>query len=295
MNSIFQMPLILDGAMGTTLISRGIKTPLPLWSAIANHENFDDVVSVHEEYIKNGSDVITTNTFRTTQRTYKKAGFNTSEAKIKSKQSLELAVEAANIAKKEKGILIAGSIAPLEDCYEPGAFPGVNIAEYEYGHLIDIFNDQIVDILLFETMGNFKEINTLLRLNISSSKKTWLSIVLKNENQLLDGTDIIKIIELAYKYSVDTLLVNCTTINTTLRAIPIIKNYWKGKWGIYPNLGKSMPTKTGYINAKINDIDISMQLLLAVKEGSSVIGACCGSSPDTISQIIKNLINNSDR
>ena len=83
MNSDFQMPLILDGAMGTALMMRGVKSPLPLWSAAANFENFDDVVSIHKEYIKSGSDIITTNTFRTTPRTFRKAGYSKSDALIK--------------------------------------------------------------------------------------------------------------------------------------------------------------------------------------------------------------------
>ena len=54
MKTIFQKPLILDGAMGTELTKKGIKTPLPLWSAIANEQNYDEVVKIHKCYIDNG-------------------------------------------------------------------------------------------------------------------------------------------------------------------------------------------------------------------------------------------------
>ena len=291
MNSDFQMPLILDGAMGTALMMRGVKSPLPLWSAAANFENFDDIVSIHKEYIKSGSNIITTNTFRTTPRTFRKAGYSKSDALIKSEHSLMLAIEAANIARKGRSVLIAGSVAPLEDCYEPHQFPGKNIARDEYLHLINIFNRQAVDLLLYETMGNFEEIKTLLEIDINPNKKKWLSIVLKNENQILDGTDITEVFRLAYDNSVDTILINCSTIHNTLRAIPIIKKHWAGKWGVYPNLGEKMPTKDGYINHKINDIDIAEQLMFTVSEGTSVLGACCGSTPDTINLIIKYIKN----
>lgn len=118
----FQMPLILDGAMGTALMMRGIKAPLPLWSAAANYENFNEVVSIHQEYIRNGSNVITTNSFRSTPRTFKKAGYSKTDAITKSERSLMLSIEAANIARKGRSVLVAGSIAPLEDCYEPNDF-----------------------------------------------------------------------------------------------------------------------------------------------------------------------------
>ena len=143
---------------------RGIKAPLPLWSAVANYENFDDVIAIHKEYIKSGCNVITTNSFRTTPRTFRKAGYSNSNAVVKSEQSLRLAIEAANTARKGRNVLVAGSIGPLEDCYEPNDFPGKSIAIDEYIHLINIFNHQAVDLLLYETMGNFEEIKTLLEI-----------------------------------------------------------------------------------------------------------------------------------
>ena len=289
MDSDIQIPLILDGAMGTALMMRGIKAPLPLWSAVANYENFDDVIAIHKEYIKSGCNVITTNSFRTTPRTFRKAGYSNSNAVVKSEQSLRLAIEAANTARKGRNVLVAGSIGPLEDCYEPNDFPCKRIAIDEYIHLINIFNHQAVDLLLYETMGNFEEIKTLLEIDINTNKKKWLSMVLKNENQILDGTNITEVFRLAYNNSVDTILINCSTIHNTIRAIPKIKRHWPGKWGVYPNLGEDMPTKDGYIDSKINDIDIAEQLMFAASKGASVLGACCGSTPDTINHIIKNL------
>ena len=51
MKSNIQMPLVLDGAMGTELLKLGLKLPLPLWSAIANEEHYKKVVEIHKNYI----------------------------------------------------------------------------------------------------------------------------------------------------------------------------------------------------------------------------------------------------
>ena len=98
--------------------------------------------------------------------------------------------------------LVALSIAPLEDCYEPGLFPGSQIAISEYKSILEMINKDVVDIILFETMGCYKEIKSAL---IASSKiKTmkWLSIILKNSNSILDGTSIEKVIDLALEHGV---------------------------------------------------------------------------------------------
>ena len=61
--------------MGTELQNRGVQVPLPLWSANANIDYPQIVMDIHKDYINAGSDIITTNTFRSTEWTYKKAGY----------------------------------------------------------------------------------------------------------------------------------------------------------------------------------------------------------------------------
>ena len=59
-----KIPFLLDGAMGTELNNRGVKTELPLWTADANISHPDLVQNIHSEYIDAGANYITTNTFR---------------------------------------------------------------------------------------------------------------------------------------------------------------------------------------------------------------------------------------
>ncbi|MBM2840689.1 MAG: homocysteine S-methyltransferase [Bacteroidetes bacterium] len=65
--------IILDGAMGTELQRRDVDTGLPLWSANALMVHPEVVLQIHKDYIEAGADIITTNTFRTTRRTFRRA------------------------------------------------------------------------------------------------------------------------------------------------------------------------------------------------------------------------------
>ena len=85
-------PQILDGAMGTELQNRGISVPLPLWSANANIEHPQIVMDIHADYIQAGCDIITTNTFRSTFYTYRKADFGSLKSKELSRLSLYLSL-----------------------------------------------------------------------------------------------------------------------------------------------------------------------------------------------------------
>ena len=124
MDKNYNRPLIIDGAMGTELMNLGVDLPLPLWSSVANFDEYDKVVDIHKRYINAGSDIITSNTFRTTARTFKKAGYTDEQANEISKRCTSEAIKAAKEAINDKNVLLAGSIAPLEDCYEPDRFPG---------------------------------------------------------------------------------------------------------------------------------------------------------------------------
>ena len=55
MNKDLKKPLIMDGAMGTELMRRGIELPLPLWSSMSNINQYDQVMNIHKDYIEAGS------------------------------------------------------------------------------------------------------------------------------------------------------------------------------------------------------------------------------------------------
>ena len=57
--------VVLDGAMGTELEKRGVPMDDAAWSAAALMTHTDTVREVHEDYIRAGADIITTNTFAT--------------------------------------------------------------------------------------------------------------------------------------------------------------------------------------------------------------------------------------
>ena len=54
--------IILDGAIGTQLQSMGAANDPYCWAAIANHSHPYTVRKMHEDYIKAGAEIITTNT-----------------------------------------------------------------------------------------------------------------------------------------------------------------------------------------------------------------------------------------
>ena len=280
-------PLLLDGAMGTELNNHGVAIPLPLWTADANITYPEIVTRIHSKYIDAGSDIITTNTFRSTSWTYRKTGLSDFKSQERAKKSLYSAVECAHHA--SNGLVkIAGSITSIDDCYSPGKFPSRTIAFDVYGQTLEWLVDAGVDVVLFETMGNIKEIDIALSLSSKYKKPIWLSIIMSDAKRILDGTSLKDVFTLANRYSVQTLLSNCNRITKTILSLKQFQSYWGKRWGVYPNLGI-----TDYDNdyfKTISENSFSQGIENILKYNPYIIGACCGSTPMHI-KILKNLIN----
>ena len=273
---------LLDGAMGTELMRAGLDLPLPIWSGDVNLTHPDYVRKIHEAYLTAGADILTTNTFRTTPRAYRNNGYEEHEARQRSHESLERAVE---LARQTAGsdIIVAGSIAPLEDCYEPDLFPGIEFAQREFRELAVWLQDAAIDVILFETMGTWPEIKTALSVTDDLQIPRWLSLILKNGNTLLDGTDLTNVLTDIKDYGIEMVLLNCSLCSITADAVNVLLRNWKGPWGVYPNVGAAMPTKEGVIEKKLTIKEFANEINKYLTSGAKVIGACCGSSPDYIS------------
>ena len=283
--------LILDGAMGTELMRRKIELPLPLWSAEANVTHPEAVLAVHNEYINAGADIITTNTFRTTPRSYQRAGYSLNESKTLAQdrmgRAVELAIKASNAAK-----IVAGSIAPLEECYNPELAPEQDIVEREFYELCSWLIDFGIDAILFETMGSIIEIKSAINTVNKFQKTSLLSLLIKNESTLFDGTPLVDVFQLLNADSFNTILFNCTTLDSLPRAIDLLKNYWPGNWGVYPNLGKSMPTAEGEFEEIESDDLFTKHVDFYIQKKVKIIGTCCGSTPQH-TKLIKDRIGTS--
>ena len=285
---------ILDGAMGSELIRWGMELPEHIWSAAANLTNPELVLKIHREYVDAGADYITANTFRTTPRAFSKldslvAGFvevNKKDAVLNSRNSLFTAVELAKEA-ASNSVKVLGSIASLEDCYSPELFPGKNTAITEFRQLGGWLSDAGVAILLLETMNSIAETEAGLIALQSFELPIWVSFVMKDDEHLLSGDLLLDALTLLQDHSVNTVLLNCNPLQRTEKAMILLTKNWTGKWGIYPNLGIGEPSPNGRITKYESMEKFTALMEKAINLGASVVGACCGSTPEQIGELSK--------
>ena len=105
---------------------------------------------------------------------------------------------------------------------------------------------------------------------------------MQNGNTLLDGTNLKKVVSGIKDYGIEMILLNCTLCSIASEAIDVLLTNWKGPWGVYPNVGKAMPTKEGVIEQKFSINEFANEINNYLSSGAKVVGACCGSGPDYI-------------
>ncbi len=182
--------ILLDGAMGTELERRGIQTPLPLWSAAALRDQPDMVREIHEEYVRAGADVITASTFRTTPRTMRKAGRDEAEARVLTQRAVALAGEATDRARGAREVLVAGALAPLEDCYRPDQAPDPEQSLREHTEQASFLARCGVDLILAETMNSVAEAMAAVRGAKATELPVLVSFVCRDGRELLSGESL---------------------------------------------------------------------------------------------------------
>ncbi|HKG25012.1 MAG TPA: homocysteine S-methyltransferase family protein, partial [Thermomicrobiales bacterium] len=231
---------LLDGAVGTELDRRGVRATLPLWSAIGLIDAPEVVRQIHEDYARAGADILIANTFRTTRRTLAKAGLPADQAGALNTLAVELAREAAGASKWE--ILVAGSIAPLEDCYSPWLSPPFETALDEHREQARLLARAGADFLMVETMPCATEAEAAVIAARQTGLEVTVGFVLGSDGRLLSGELLADATSRVVAHGVSAVIVNCTPAPVITRALEELRELTDLPLGGYANLGVAEPT-----------------------------------------------------
>jgi S-methylmethionine-dependent homocysteine/selenocysteine methylase len=270
--------LILDGAMGTELQRREVDTGLPLWSANALMVHPEVVRQIHMDYIEAGADIITTNTFRTTGRTLRRANLPD-----RSLQLTNIAVALARQAReayKDRETLIAGSVAPLEDCYRPDLVPPDSDLNAEHAELVSRLADAGVDFILLETMNTIREAYAACGAAKATGKEVIVSFICNDKGALLSGESVHEAVKAVSKLSPSAFSINCVSPHHIMRAADELKRATHLPFALYGNVGLPESNKHGWeFTHDVLEDEYARCALEWRRLGASIVGGCCGTSP----------------
>ena len=270
-------PLILDGAIGSLLIDGGIEEDKYLWSSLANLTKSEAVRKIHIDYALAGADIITTNTFRTNPSAVKLSGYG-----IDVNEFVNKSVRLATDLKDEFNILVAGSNAPAEDCYQKERTIPLNELEYNHKKHIELLWESGVDFILNETQSHWDEIELIAKFCHSNRIPYVLSLYFLDNLTLLSGEPVTEAVEMILQYSPMAVSFNCVPPSNFEKLISSIR--LETEWGFYLNCGLSSPAEQ-VISCIISPDDYLSDIKKWLPYEPVFVGACCGSNPEHIKKI----------
>lgn len=279
--------ILLDGAMGTMLFQMGLQhgdSP-ELW----NVDEADKIRAVHRQYIEAGSQIILTNTF----------GCNNKRLELHELESraTELNIAAAKLARAEadaspQPILVAGSIGPTGSILTP-------YGDMEYEEAVAVFEEQAkaltlgtVDIFWIETMSDLGEVKAAVEACRKVAPETPMvaTMTFDTHGHTMMGVKPEQALEILKGLDVVALGGNC---GNGIKEIEIIIEKMRAE-----NKDVILVAKS---NAGIPHLEKGVAVYDATPDtmaeyarsvqglGASLIGACCGSTPDHIRAMAKAL------
>lgn len=283
-------PLLLDAALGTELTRRDADTSPPLWSARALRSCPDLVVAVHAENAAAGADVLTAGTFRTHARSLAASGLTLHAAREESRALAGLAVSLAREGGRRgcaggaapgREPLVAGSVAPLEDCWRVDLVPDVSALAREHAWQAEALAGAGADVLLVETIGTAREAEAAVRAAAAAGLPVVACLATDGAGALLSGERLVD----AARRLVDLPVppravgVNCVParrvaaeLERLARALPDVP------LAAYGNTGQALDDRDLFPSEPIDPDEYAAAAAGWLALGTRLVGGCCGTS-----------------
>ena len=261
---------LLDGPVGTELARRGFDTSGPAWSARALTEHPEALAAIHADYADAGATVHTTATFRTRRRTVGPAW----RGLVRTAVALTRGAVPAHHR-------VAGSLAPLEDCYRPDLSPDTPFPEH--AELAEALAEEGVDLLLVETFPHPGEALAATRAAVRTGLPVWVALTAGYRGDLLRPDEMGAAADRLVQAGAQAVLVNCTPAAETLAFVEALAGRGVAV-GAYANAG-SDADGIGWSDTPDGPPRYVGHARTWIAAGARIVGGCCGTTPAHISAL----------
>jgi len=283
--------LVSDGAMGTTLLSAGIsKYPDSL---NIDNNSIRKIIDIHLSYLEAGSDIIQTNTLGSTPIKLESFRLENETKKI-NENAVNAAKEAENIYRSksgdEKPLFIAGDIGPLGKLLEPVGTLKYEDAVSAFSKQAEILIGKKVDLIIIETIMDLNEALAAIEATRKISEDIPIACTLSfGENGVtIMGNKAEDVTSRLINAGSNIVGANCSIGSAAMISVAgkMREANPEARLIFQPNAGLPMLVEGKTIYNETPEIMASnIEKFLPYKP--SIIGACCGSTPEHIKEIIK--------
>lgn len=269
----------LDGGLGTLLQKKGL---LPgefpeRW----NITHPDIITGIHTDYYNAGSNIVCTNTFGANS-----LKFDDDELEIIIKSAITNAKNAQKNSNTDKLKWVAFDMGPTGKMLAP-------YGDLDFEDAVSIFAKSVrlaekygADIIFIETMNDCYETKAaLLAAKENCDLPVFVSNAYSDDGHLMTGASPMAMIAMLEGMGADAIGINCSYGPKDLSAI--IKEYIK--YSSLPIIFKPNAGLPKSVNGEtvfdVSPQEFSLDVAEMVEQGVHLIGGCCGTTPEYISEL----------
>lgn len=261
--------MLLDGGMGTMLQKHGVGPgTVP---EVLSIEQPELITAIHREYVEAGADIIYTNTFGVNKFKMEGTGYTAGQA-------ADAAVKAAKAACGEN-TLVAIDLGPTGKLLEPMGTLSFEDAYSCFAEVAAQGEKSGADLAVIETMTDLYEVKAaVLAVKEKTSLPVIVSMTFGEDGRTFTGCGIEEMTALLEGLHADAIGINCSLgpdeifpLAEKLCAETVLPVFIK------PNAGLPDPQTGEYA---INAEEFSAAMEKYIDLGVSMIGGCCGTSPE---------------
>ncbi len=272
-------PLLCDGAMGTMLNARGVS-----FDQCFDELNLQQpaaVAEIHRAYIEAGAQIITTNTFGANRYRLAAHGLEDRVREI-NQAAVELARRA--VLASFKDVLIAGNVGPLGVRLAPYGRVQPEQSRLAFSEQIEVLMEFGVDLLIIETFSDLYEICEAVAAACElGDLPVVATVTFTRDDRTLLGDAPEKAARTLHETGADLIGVNCSGGPAQIwRILRRMRSAVPGaRFSAQPNAG--WPEQVGGRILYPANPDYFADYALALCDaGASLVGGCCGTTPEHI-------------
>jgi homocysteine S-methyltransferase len=278
--------------MATELERRGCDISGPLWSAHVLDTSPEIVKEVHLDYLRAGTDCISTVSYQISRLGYAELGRSAAEAAHALQESVAIALSARDQYRRESGrtTLIAVSLGPYGAALHNGAeFHGRYDIPFEdlvafHAERLAIVADTDADLLALETVPSLEEGRAIAQaLAQFPGIPAWISFTCKDEIRVAHGETLVECAALLEDLpQVVAIGINCTQPGFITSLIGEAKSQGRKPVLVYPNSGELWDAegRCWYGPASVEEFADQARDWFAA--GAQAVGGCCRTTPEHI-------------
>lgn len=274
--------LYFDGGYGTMFQNCGLKPGELCEKWNITHPEI--VSEIHLKYLKAGADIITSNTFGANILKFNGENGEYSLEEIVS-SAIENAKKAVESFGKEK--YVALDIGPTGKLLKP-------LGDLDFEDAVNIFKQTVklgekygADLIVIETMNDSYETKAaVLAAKEASSLPVFVTNAYDESKKLMTGASPAAMVAILEGLGADAIGINCSLGPDKM--IPIVEEiikYSSTPVIVNPNAGLPV-VKDGKTVYEVEPKDFASVMKKIAEMGASVLGGCCGTTPEHIKELV---------